>query len=157
VDLDHITLMTDDIEADVEFCEDLGFRVSEVHHLDEDTWRFAWTRYGTQHHDVAFVNTDEPSYTLHHLAFMFASVDHMKTYLDYMAGAGHEIEVGVSRHAVGSNIFAYFRAPDGNRIELSTEMATLDDATETRVNEPDDDTLTAWGGVEAPESFREGS
>jgi catechol 2,3-dioxygenase len=74
-----------------------------------------------------------------------------------MAGAGHEIEVGVSRHAVGSNIFAYFRAPDGNRIELSTEMATLDDATETRVNEPDDDTLTAWGGVEAPESFREGS
>jgi catechol 2,3-dioxygenase len=157
LDMDHVTLMTDAIEADLDVLKAIGFRVSEVHLLDETTTRFAWTRYGTQHHDVALVNTDDPDYTLHHLAFAFASVDHMKSLLDRFAGADHELEVGVNRHAVGSNVFAYFQAPDGNRIELSTEMATLDDSTPTRVNDPEVNTLTAWGGVSAPETFKDGT
>jgi catechol 2,3-dioxygenase len=157
LDMDHVTLMTDAIEADLDVLKAIGFRVSEVHLLDETTTRFAWTRYGTQHHDVALVNTDNPDYTLHHLAFAFASVDHMKSLLDRFAGADHELEVGVNRHAVGSNVFAYFQAPDGNRIELSTEMATLDDSTPTRVNDPEVNTLTAWGGVSAPETFKDGT
>jgi catechol 2,3-dioxygenase len=157
LDMDHVTLMTDAIEADLEALRTVGFRVSEVHLLDESTKRFAWTRYGTQHHDVALVNTDDPDYTLHHLAFAFASVDHMKSLLDRFAGADHALEVGVNRHAVGSNVFAYFQAPDGNRIELSTEMATLDDSTPTRVNDAEVNTLTAWGGVSAPETFKDGT
>lgn len=156
-DLDHITLMTDRIKEDVGFVEDLGFSVSEIHELDGGDWRFAWTRFGQQHHDIAFVNTDEPAYTLHHLAFHFPSLDHIKTHIDHLASEGHRIEIGVNRHAVGSNVFAYFRAPDGNRIELSAEMATLDETTPTRVNPPEMNTLTAWGGVEAPETFKEGT
>ena len=38
---------------------------------------------------------------------------------------------------MGSNIFTYFRASDGNRIELSTEMVTFDDVTETKVDTPE--------------------
>lgn len=156
-DLDHITLMSDRIKADVAAVEELGFSISEIHELDDDDWRFAWTRWGSQHHDVAFVNTDDPGVSLHHLAFNFPSLDHIKTHIDRLAGLGHRIEIGVNRHAVGSNVFAYFQAPDGNRIELSAEMATLDDTTPTRVNSPEENTLTAWGGVEAPETFKEGT
>jgi catechol 2,3-dioxygenase len=158
VDLDHITLMSDAIREDVAFLEEtLDFNVSEIHKQDADTWRFAWTRFGPQHHDVAFVNSDESSWTLHHLAWTTTSIDHIKSLADRMSQHGHQIEVGVSRHVVGSNIFAYFREPGGNRFELSTEMATLDDSTETRVNEPGDDVLSSWGGVRPPESYSNGS
>jgi catechol 2,3-dioxygenase len=158
MDLDHVTLTSDRLEEDVEFLEStLDFRLSEVHEREEGGWRFAWTRFGTQHHDVAFVRSDDSEYTLHHLAFTMSSVDHMKRLIDHMAGAGFPIEVGVNRHEVGSNVFCYFGEPGGNRFELSAEMATLDDATPTRVNGPDVDTLTAWGGITAPETFAEGS
>ena len=158
VDLDHITLMSTSIQDDVEFLtEPLGFRISEVHELPEGGWRFAWTRFGHQHHDVALVNGDALDETLHHLAFTMSSLSHMKSFLDTMAARDHSLEVGINRHTVGQNLFSYFRAPGGNRIELSTEIATLDDATETRVNEHEVDTLTAWGGIAAPETFREGS
>jgi catechol 2,3-dioxygenase len=141
--------------ADEEEAWTWGRRRAEM--VGDDDWRFAWTRLGSQHHDVAFVNTDEPAYTLHHLAFHFPSLDHIKTHIDHLASGGHRIEIGVNRHAVGSNVFAYFQAPDGNRIELSAEMATLDDATPTRVNPPEVDTLTAWGRVAAPETFKDGT
>ena len=158
VDLDHITLMTDSICEDVAFLEEhVGMSVSEIHKRRGDAWRFAWTRLGNQHHDVAFVATDESDWTLHHLAWTMTSIDHVKSLCDRMAQYGHGLEVGVSRHVVGSNVFAYFREPGGNRFELSTEMATLDDSTETRVNEPGDDVLTAWGGIRPPESYSQGS
>jgi len=158
VDLDHITLMTDAIRDDVAFLEDaLGFRVSEIHEREDDAWRFAWTRFGSQHHDVAFVNSDKPAWTLHHLAWTMTSIDYIKSLVDRMSQHGHRIEVGVNRHAVGSNVFAYFRKPGGNRFELSAEMATLDESTETRVNKPDDEVLSAWGGVRPPESYDDGS
>lgn len=158
VDLDHITLMSDAIREDVAFLEDhLDFSVSEIHKQEADEWRFAWTRFGSQHHDVAFVSSDEPRWTLHHLAWTMTSIDHIKSLADRMAQHNHRIEVGMNRHVVGSNIFAYFREPGGNRFELSTEMATLDESTPTRVNEPDDEALSAWGGVRPPESYAEGS
>lgn len=158
MDLDHITLMSDQLERDVDFLEStLDFRLTEVHELDDERWRFAWTRFGTQHHDVAFVRSEDPEYTLHHLAFTMSSLDHMKQLIDHMAGAEFPIEVGVNRHEVGSNVFCYFGEPGGNRFELSAEMATVDDATPTRVNDPQVDTLTAWGGITAPETFADGS
>ena len=60
--------MTDATRADVESLTELDCCVSEIQRLDEDTWRFAWTQYGIQHHVVAFVSTDESairSTTLH--------------------------------------------------------------------------------------------
>ena len=36
-------------------------------------------------------------------------------------------------------------------------MATFDDTTETRVDAPEYGTLTAWGGIEAPETFKDGT
>jgi hypothetical protein len=36
-------------------------------------------------------------------------------------------------------------------------MATLDDSTPTRVNDAEVNTLTAWGGVSAPETFKDGT
>lgn len=158
VDLDHITIMSDSIREDVAFLEEkLDFKLSEIHKLDANTWRFAWTRFGNQHHDVAFVNSDELDWTLHHLAWTMTSIDHIKSLADRMSQHGHQIEVGVSRHTVGSNIFAYFKEPGGNRFELSTEMATLDETTKTRINEPDDNVLSSWGGVRPPESYSNGS
>lgn len=158
VEIDHITLMSDAIREDVAFLEEhVGFNVSEIHQREDGGWRFAWTRLGSQHHDVAFVATEESDWSLHHLAWTMTSIDHVKSLADRMAQHGHELEVGVNRHVVGSNVFAYFREPGGNRFELSTEMATLDDSTETRVNEPGDDVLTAWGGVRPPESYSQGS
>ena len=158
VDVDHITLMSDAIRDDVAFLEEhLDFNVSEIHKRDDGDWRFAWTRMGSQHHDVAFVNTDRSAWTLHHLAWTMTGIEHIKSLADRMAQHNYDIEVGVNRHVVGSNIFAYFQEPGGNRFELSAEMSTLDESTTTRVNEPGDDVLSAWGGVRPPESYDDGT
>ena len=36
-------------------------------------------------------------------------------------------------------------------------MVTLDDATEIKVDEPEYGTLTAWGDIEVPGTFKDGT
>lgn len=158
VDADHVNLATTDVRADVEFLRDtLGFDVSEVQRdADSGRWELVFTRYGDYHHDVALTLVDDPDATLHHFAFTMASTDHLKAFIDHLVRHDVELEAGVSRHRAGNNVFAYFWAPGGNRIELSAEMAQLSPDTETVVRD-ETFTFTSWGGIGIPDSFSKGS
>ncbi len=156
VDAEHINLSATDLQTNVEFLTDvLDFRLSEVQH-GEDGWDMAFTRHGSYHHDVAFTVTDDKSLELHHYAFETSSLDQMKSLLDRLAKMGHEIEVGVSRHIAGNNIFTYLIGEGGHRIELSAEMVELHDDTET-LHRDESMLFSAWGGIESPASFQEGT
>lgn len=158
LDVDHVNLMSTDVAADAQFLEEqVGFRISDVAVAEDDHWWAAWTRFGDYHHDVAIHETRDPDETLHHVAFTAADAGHLCSLVDAVVASGIDLEVGIGRHRVGDNLFAYFWAPGGNRIELSTEMATLDDAFTRGVNGPGDETFSAWGSNHPPETFRGGS
>lgn len=159
VDLDHISLMTADVRGLVDFLQQLlDFRVSDVFQPAPDVWGAAWTRVGEYHHDVAMIGADDGDATLHHLAFGMESMDHIKRGLDYLAQHGLPVEAGPGRHGVGSNVFAYFRAPGGNRYEFSAEMprVTNPQAGPGIWSELFPKGFSAWGQG-PPDSFREGS
>ncbi|TYT60934.1 VOC family protein [Natrialba swarupiae] len=158
LDLDHINLMSDAIEEDVAFLEDhLDFDVSDEIVEEDGSTVQSWMRHGRFHHDAGFTRTDDPAETLHHIAFQFESFDHIKLFCDRLAQHGYQLEYGPSRHNAGSNLFAYFWGPGGNRIELSAEMATLDPDTETgvRVLEEESNTVSSWGGSPPKQEFLE--
>jgi len=159
--LDHINLMSHCVDGDVAFLTDhLDFKVSDKIIHDDGSSFQSWLRFGRFHHDAGFTETDDPDETLHHLGFDLDSMEHIKRFCDRLAQHGYRLELGPSRHNAGANLFAYVWAPGGNRIELSAEMATLDEAAETGVRELDreDNTVSSWGGgVAPPETFSEGS
>lgn len=159
IGLNHVNLASDAVEADAEFVEaNLGFEISEVELLDDESWLIAFTRYGESHHDVAFTRSDEPDNTLKHVAWTVTNLDHLKQFVDEIARHGFELEVGISRHRAGNNLFAYFWEPGGNRFEVTTEMATVESGTPTLVRGSDDPpSFTAWGGIPSPETLRDGT
>ena len=160
-DVDHINLMSWDVERDLEVLVDpLEFAVSDEIVGETGFTMQAWTRSGELHHDVALSTADNVAYTLHHLSFEVDGVEHMKTICDRVAQAGHRLELGLNRHNAGANDFAYLWTPGGNRIELTAEMATVDAGAETAVREIDrtTNTVSSWGGVEpTPEFLEKGS
>jgi catechol 2,3-dioxygenase len=125
--------------------------------VDEGVWAASWIRLSGGHHDVGIIGTENASETLHHVAWTFASFEHMKIAADRLAAAGVKLELGMSRHPVGANLFAYFWEPGGNRFEFTSEGAILDARTPPRFWKGFEDTLDAWGNPIVPDSFRRGS
>lgn len=163
LDLDHHHVKSTDVKADSELLQDVAdFKIPEIIKPPNGSdWIISFMRYGDFHHDLGFNSTDDPDVTLHHIGFEADSVDHLKQLIDTIAAAGLEFEMAMNRHVVGHNVFAYFWEPGGNRFEISTEMQTLDDDSPTEIITLDPEQggpdLFAWGGMEIPDSFRDGS
>ena len=150
--------MSTDVKGLSEFFRDvLDFKWSDVIVMEDGHWAASWVRMSGSHHDVGVFGTDDASVTLHHLAWTFSSFDHMKNAADMLAAAGLRLELGMSRHPVGANLYAYFWEPGGNRFEFTCEGAVLDPRTPPRFWEGFKDTLDAWGDPIVPETFRKGS
>lgn len=157
-DFDHVNVMTYDADRDLEFLTDhLDFAVSDRIESETGITVQAWTRKGEYHHDVGLSTADNVAYTLNHVAFEMDNVEHVKAFCDRLTEKGYQLELGPSRHNAGSNIFAYFWAPGGNRIELSAEIATVDVAHETGVRHlsEESDTVSTWGSIPPVRRFLE--
>ncbi len=158
LDNDHLGLMAEDVQGLSEFFRDvLGFKISEyvVPEPGQDFWVMGFIRNGPYHHDISIAAGDR---TLHHYAVTVSSFEHIKVACDMLAGAGHTIELGPSRHPAGSNLFIYVVLPGGHRVEFSAEMAFLRD--DVPMKELDSSTsLDAWGDIwkRLPETFFGGS
>ncbi|MFA1610836.1 VOC family protein [Halobellus rubicundus] len=154
--VDHIQFFTPDLDADLAFLRDaVGLHVSDLVGPRDDPEN-AFLRCNTLHHDIALKHKPELSETsLHHFAWGYDSIEHMKLFLDTVVGRGADFERGIGRHFAGDNLYAYFWEPGGNRFEMCAEMA------EVKTTEPnhvvDYETATTAWGPGAPESFDEGS
>ena len=158
LDLDHITLRVGDKVSDImDFMREiLGFRSSDIVQLPNEMPMATWMHIGDYHHDVAIMG-GKPGETLDHVAWQMDGIDHIKRSLDSLARAGIKTEAGPGRHGVGGNIYAYFRAPGGNRYELSAEMPRAADRHAKPVIWKDPSTsFSAWG-ARHPDSFADGS
>lgn len=130
LDLNHYNFHTPTVERDAKLLRDvLDFKVSAIINDWQDG---AFLRQGDEHHDVAVfshANGPEGHASHHHTGFTVSSVDHMVNLIDRLNDSGIDIEFGIGRHFGGDNVFAYFKAPDGHRIELVAQMTELDDIT----------------------------
>lgn len=156
--LDHVQLFTPDVRADLDFLADVvGMAVSDTAGPRDDP-EIAFARCNALHHDVALkaAPTGGPGHaSLHHVAWGFDDIGHMKLFLDAVSGRGMDFERGIGRHYAGDNLYAYLWEPGGNRFELCAEMAVV------KTNRPghteDYETATTAWGPGAPPSFDEGS
>lgn len=159
LDLDHIGIISPDIEADSRWLVDvLDFFISDAKTTDGE-WDNGFLRYGTHHHDISVFALD-PENTHHHLAWAMSDMSQMKLFADRLAQNGDQLELAFTKHGPGANISIYFREPNGIRFEYATEVSTLDADTPQGIYEGSrrapEEGISLWGGLERPESFREG-
>ena len=125
VRLSHVVVNSADPLATVAFYEKhLGFRVSDMlmhPHMGTMMW---FLRCNDWHHSFAVARC--PHASLHHASFELRGID------EYMRGSGRLLRAGVEkvwgpgRHLAGNNTFSYFLDPQGNTVEYTTELETVD-------------------------------
>jgi catechol 2,3-dioxygenase-like lactoylglutathione lyase family enzyme len=114
--LGHVARFVTDVKATAQFYGDrMGFRVSD--------WRAdvgVFMRCGPDHHTInAFAGKRNE---LAHIAFEVKDAAEINRACDILARNGSRLDWGPSRHNIGHNIACYHHDPDGNRIEIYTEM-----------------------------------
>jgi catechol 2,3-dioxygenase-like lactoylglutathione lyase family enzyme len=116
----HLAFKATDLETTVRFYQDvLGFKVSD--------WRgdfFVWMRCGPDHHTVNFVRGD--TIKMHHFALELKDQAEIFRACDFLGRNRFKLIYGPGRHVIGDNVFTYHRNPDGQIVELYTEMARMD-------------------------------
>lgn len=120
--LGHVAGYTPDLPMIQDFYQNLlGFRWSDT---VEDF--FVFLRCNTDHHAANFVASNKYQ-DLHHVAFEMRDLEHLQSMLDHLAAQHIRLEWGPGRHGPGHNIFTYHRDPDGNLIELFTQLDRIAD------------------------------
>ncbi len=120
--LGHLAGYVEDLATVRAFYEDaLGFRWSD---MVGDF--FVFLRCNADHHAINLLQSDKRS-GLFHVAFEMRDMIHLKHALDVLAMNGIRLDWGPGRHGPGHNIFTYHRDPDGNIIELFTEIDVIRD------------------------------
>ena len=119
--LGHVAFNTTEIRKVVDFYRDvLGFRESD--------WMgdfFAFIRCGPDHHTVNFVSSEKIK--MHHVAFELRDMAHVQRACDYLAQKDIPLIWGPGRHGMGHNIYTYHRNPEGQIVELFTELDQMKD------------------------------
>ena len=87
---------------------------------------FVFLRCNTDHHAANFMASRTKS-GLHHIAYEMRDLNHLQTMLDHLAKNDYRLQWGPGRHGAGHNIFTYHDDPDGNRIELFTQLDVIHD------------------------------
>jgi len=117
--IDHFQLLVPDVQHELEFYTDLGFRLSEYIAADgADTPHFVFLQRKGNPHDIVFAPGAGPR--LHHAAFSIPE-SYLFFYVCDLAaqmGFAENVEFGPGRHGPGHALFVYMRDPDGHRIEL---------------------------------------
>lgn len=158
--IDHFNMFSSDVDASVEFYNDIGFRVTEYTEDDESgkIWA-AWMHRKGGVHDVAFTNGLGPR--LHHTAFWVPTPLNIIDLLDLMATTGYvaNIERGPGRHGISNAFFLYVLDPDGHRIEIyCSDYQTVDpDLEPIRWALDDPQRQTLWGAPAPRSWFEQGS
>lgn len=105
------------------------------------------------HHSMLITQSRNPKDTgVHHCSFEMQDIDELFGAHDHLLARGYQLECGVGRHLVGSQIFDYWRDPFDNRVEHYTDGDVADHRYQpVRYAVAADDT-TQWG-MDPPREF----
>lgn len=103
------------------------------------------------HHFMLVLQSDWVG--VHHSSFEVTDLDAVMSSHDYLVQEGYQLDVGVGRHVLGSQIFDYWKDPFGFRIEHYTDGDVVDASHQpTKFNGTASDT-TQWGNRPPLEFF----
>lgn len=120
--LGHIAAYVPELPALQNFYQDLlGFRWSDM--IGDF---FVFLRCNADHHAANFLATKK-FHGMHHIAYEMRDLNHLQSMLDHLAANDYRLEWGPGRHGAGHNIFTYHHDPDGNLIELFTQLDVIHD------------------------------
>lgn len=120
--LGHVAAFTPSLATVQDFYQDsLGFTWS-----DTVGDFFVFLRCNADHHAANFMSSSKFT-GMHHVAYEMRDPDHLISMLDRLARHGHRLHWGPGRHGPGHNLFTYHRDPDGNVIELFTQIDVVHD------------------------------
>jgi catechol 2,3-dioxygenase-like lactoylglutathione lyase family enzyme len=120
--LGHIAAFVPDLVSMQSFYQDLlGFRWS-----DTIADFFVFLRCNGDHHAANFMQSAKRQ-GMHHIAYEMRDLNHLQSMLDHLARNDYRLEWGPGRHGAGHNIFTYHHDPDGNVVELFTQLDVITD------------------------------
>lgn len=162
--LGHIAFKVVDVHSATKFFVDfLDFRVSD--------WIgdfFSFMRCGPDHHTVNLLRSDE-NQLMHHIAFELTDMDHLQCACDTLSRSDLPVIWGPGRHGPGHNVFTYHHNPDGQIVELFTQLDQMNDENSGAFDprpwhedkpqrpktwEPGPRTSNSWGMARPPEFMR---
>lgn len=124
--LGHLAVRVADLGQSQMFYEDvLGFRWS-----DTVGDFFTFLRCGPNHHSMNLIARPDPNGKtggIHHVAYEARDLPHLRDILDHISKDGCQLEWGLGRHGAGHNLFSYHKDPDGNLVEVFTELDIVND------------------------------
>lgn len=120
--LGHVAAFTPQLEPMQAFYQDLlGFQWADT--IGDF---FVFLRCNADHHAANFLASQKKQ-GMHHVAYEMRDPNHLLTMLDHIAKHGYRLHWGPGRHGPGHNLFTYHRDPDGNTIELFTQIDIVHD------------------------------
>ncbi|RTL66145.1 MAG: glyoxalase [Pseudonocardiaceae bacterium] len=122
--LGHVAAFSPSLGEIQGFYQDLlGFRWSDT--IGDF---FVFLRCNADHHAANFLESSKFT-GMHHVAYEMRDLNHLQTTLDHLARNDYRLHWGPGRHGPGHNVFTYHRDPDGNTIELFTQLDQMIDET----------------------------
>ena len=89
----------------------------------------------------------------HHCAFEMQDIDSVMGAHDFLVSKGYQLDVGVGRHLIGSQIFDYWKDPFGNRVEHYTDGDVNTASYEGEMYRVAAEDTTQWGMDPTPDFF----
>lgn len=103
------------------------------------------------HHSMLIVQAEETG--VHHCSFEVQDLDAIMGAHDYLVARGYELDCGVGRHLIGSQIFDYWRDPFGFRVEHYTDGDVVNQEFKPGKFAGTADQTTQWGMDPSREFF----
>ena len=120
--LGHVASFVPELVPMQDFYQDLlGFKWSDT--IGDF---FVFLRCNADHHAANFMASSKRR-GMHHVAYEMRDLNHLQTMLDHLAANDYHLEWGPGRHGAGHNIFTYHHDPDGNVVELFTQLEVVSD------------------------------
>lgn len=120
--LGHVAAFVEDLKPLQDFYQGLlGFKWSDT--IGDF---FVFLRCNSDHHAANFMASKKKA-GLHHIAYEMRDLNHLQTMLDHLGRNDYRLDWGPGRHGAGHNIFTYHKDPDGNNIELFTQLDVIHD------------------------------
>lgn len=142
--LQHWVVATLDLQATIAFYRDtLGFLISDEVVDDNGRITAAFFRSDPEHHSFAAFLSDDTR--LDHHSLDVPAWNDIRDWADHLATMDLQICWGPGRHGVGNNLFFMVLDPDGNMVELSTELERVPREVPTRQWAHGRRALNLWG------------
>lgn len=142
--IQHYALRSPSPQALVDFyVGQLGFTASDMVRDDAGDLSAAFLRTDAEHHALAIFRSPEARFD--HFSCETDTWNSLRDWADHMAGESVPLAWGVGRHGPGNDLFFMVKDPDGNLVEISSDLEVCADDRPVGLWPHRPETLNRWG------------